>query len=222
MYQVWMPESKKITTVRIVDFILQRDNSQSPVETCDDEDDPEEAVDCTQIQTPVDDTTEAKEISETQKKKKVSFEDDNVPHKRANKSQNKSTSSKQITKGEPVKCIRAAGIRRRAHDVIVARMVARKRKDIISGVCGNKAFVLVAREMLIERKDDKLFPNMDGGDIVKDFGEARKPHIRQALKAMIDDLQEKRRTDRGKRSVRPNSKAPRNMAEVRARPDFKE
>lgn len=36
-YQVWMPETNKITTVRIVDFILQQSPVTKPVSRCNNE-----------------------------------------------------------------------------------------------------------------------------------------------------------------------------------------
>lgn len=36
-YQVWLPASNKVTTVRVTDFILQRGKPNTPEEICSDE-----------------------------------------------------------------------------------------------------------------------------------------------------------------------------------------
>lgn len=94
LYEVWMPTSNKITTVRIADFILQSEDTQNTFETCNDDEDPDKASDSTKRKTPMHETAEAKDILETQRKKGVSFEDDKVPHTSATNTKTKSTSSK--------------------------------------------------------------------------------------------------------------------------------
>lgn len=75
-----------------------------------------------------------------------------------------------------MQCRKVAGMRRQPHDVVLARVVARKRKVILSDSVGNKSFVLAAQKMLCRRNGAKI-SSMDGGDIVKEFAVARKPRI---------------------------------------------
>lgn len=104
----------------------------------------------------------------------------------------------------------------------MARIITRKRKEIISAMDGQNVFFLVVREMTLERNDEKKFPCMDGGDITKDFEAERKPYIEKTLNAKLQNLRDKRKNETGKRTVRPSTKAPGNVAEKRSRPDFKE
>lgn len=80
---------------------------------------------------------------------------------------------------------------------------------------------MVAREMQTYRNNETLFPNTNGGDISKEFEEARRPHIMKALKSILANLKEEK-TAHGKRKVRANQTAPRNMTEAMRRPDSKE
>lgn len=41
LYQVWLPESNKITTTGITDFIVQQQDTPTPVQICRDEEKPE-------------------------------------------------------------------------------------------------------------------------------------------------------------------------------------
>lgn len=84
-------------------------------------------------------------------------------------------------------------------------------------------FVLVAHEMQTLRNNTWRFPDTTGGDIAKEFEEARLPCLKSALSAKIQNLEDRRKNaSTQKKKVRPSPKAPRNMANARLRPDFKE
>lgn len=55
--------------------------------------------------------------------------------------------------------------------------------------------VMTARQLEATRNDTTRFPNRDGGDIVKEFEEQRKPQMRSALQAKLNSLNQKRKTE---------------------------
>lgn len=64
------PASKKMTNVSISDFILKKLDSKSSVDTCKDEEDPEDTGDDRKTAPQEETCTDDDEISETQTKKK--------------------------------------------------------------------------------------------------------------------------------------------------------
>lgn len=136
-------------------------------------------------------------------------------------SENQKFESKR-SKRAPLKCRSVGGSRICPAKVCMQSVVTRRRNEIVSDATGTNMFVMVALGMHTSRNNTKAFPNTGGGDIVREFEEARKPHMRSALNAKIENLEEKRKTENTKRKVRPSSKAPRSMPEARARTHFKE
>lgn len=75
--------------------------------------------------------------------------------------------------------------------------------------------------MALDRKGGKQSPCMDGGDIAKYFGAARKAHVEKAPNSKLQNLRNKRKPATEKRAVRQSAKAPKSTAGGRSGPEFK-
>lgn len=67
------------------------------------------------------------------------------------------------------------GRRRCTVKALPQEIVTKKSKDIISDAAGIRSFVMIARELKLPRNNPTMFPSPDGGDMIKEFQNARRP-----------------------------------------------
>lgn len=197
-YQVWMPDSNKITTKRIArTFICTKAKQRQTSNTRK--------------------TTADTSTNETPQAKVMNFILE-IVHKANTESpctnyipgQTQNNADLHKDQERPMRCVAVAGQKRNQRNTTLKMLAMKKRKEIVFDVDGRIIFVMMARSIDTPRNDDKLFPDIDGGDVTNEFEEQRKPHMKKALNAEIKYLAEKRKTAKHKTQVRPNTRPPRN------------
>lgn len=210
MYQIWLLATKKITTVKEIDFILQQGRKHGRGETCkdskvDEDNDQVEKEDDNKTQETAIDRNEA--TKKPRPKPQVSFEKDTQADEM--KSRNYDTK-----RSNSVKCVIIAKGRRRETDALMDRVTIRKRKEIIADATGTNKFVMVALEMLTNKANTTRFADTTGGDIENEFEETRRKYLQTtALKIKIS---------KSRATVIQRFMAPRNRNEESTRPNGKE
>lgn len=171
--------NKTITTVRIVDFIMPQQETKVYSKEYNDEEDSQSTKTSNH---PIDNRkklpteTNSKDEKTNQQKKDEDGKDSmNYGHK-------------ETTCGKLVKYRKVAGRRKAPQKIVITLLVALKRKEIITDSKDMSMFALVSLRINISLNEETKYPAADGGDVVKEFEPARKPHLESALKAKLENL----------------------------------